>query len=165
MDTAATVASRRTAMGLVIVSVGMLFAAFTASYLVRRTAPDFRDVRLPGILWAATVLLALSSGAMEGVRRTRGSRWLGAAAALGAGFVALQAVAWFRLAKDGHLFAAGPKQAFVTMMTAVHALHVLFGVAALVYVSRKGRGHDVVAVFWHFLGAVWIYLLLLLTVL
>ena len=55
------------------------------------------------------------------------------------------------------------------MLTAAHALHVLGGLAGIVYViSKLGKSVlrrstlDATSRYWHFMDALWVYLLLLL---
>jgi cytochrome c oxidase subunit 3 len=55
------------------------------------------------------------------------------------------------------------------LLTAIHALHVLGGLAGLTYVMRKLRRAvlrrstmDSFSYYWHFMGILWVYLLLLL---
>src|SRR5260370_8363746 len=90
-------------------------------------------------------------------------------------FVALgQAVGWRQLSDAGVFISSNPSSSFFYVLPAAHALRVLGGISALVYVDIKalmlqlGPGKrtavDVSAVFWHFLDGLWIYLMILLTV-
>jgi cytochrome c oxidase subunit 3 len=100
--------------------------------------------------------------------------WLWTAGtALGLVFLFGQAWAWKQLHAAGIYVASNPSSSFFFLLTAAHAVHLLGGVSALVYVDvqamrlRLGPGKrtavDVSALFWHFLDALWIYLLVLLT--
>ena len=75
------------------------------------------------------------------------------------------------LAAQGLYLSTNPSSAFFYVFTALHALHLLGGVAALGYVM--GRLHASVAglpaaaleaasLYWHFMGVLWLYLLLVL---
>ena len=57
-------------MGLmaILATVAMLFAAFTAALLVRRTGTDWTPVPLPLIVWWNTLALIASSAALEVAR-------------------------------------------------------------------------------------------------
>jgi cytochrome c oxidase subunit 3 len=55
-----------------------------------------------------------------------------------------------------------PEGAFFFLLSAVHGLHLLGGVAALVWLIVQARAPRLVAAYWHFLGLVWLYVLLLL---
>jgi cytochrome c oxidase subunit 3 len=168
-----------TGVYVLLAAVTMIFAAFTSAMVVRRgLAGDWVSVRLPGVLWANTVVLLASSAALEAARRglRRGDRtafnryWSGATA-LGFLFLGGQYLAWRQLAAAGVYLATNPASSFFYLLTAAHALHVLGGLAALGYIEVKalrlqmGPGKrtaaDVSALYWHFLDGLWIYLLLL----
>jgi cytochrome c oxidase subunit 3 len=165
-----------------LATVAMLFAAFTSAYLVRQGGDDWSRIRLPSMLWASTIVLVLSSIALEGGRRwgarggwTRASAALAAAVALGIAFLAAQVLAWRALTTAGVYLPATPHSSFFFMMTGAHAIHV---VAALVVLSWgalrtcDGTGRrdlrrwqstmTACATFWHFLLGVWVYLFALL---
>jgi len=84
-------------------------------------------------------------------------------------FVAGQYVAWLQLRAEGIYLATNPSSSFFYLLTAAHALHVLGGLGGLIYVIRKLtksalRQNQLVATarYWHFIGILWLYLLLLL---
>jgi cytochrome c oxidase subunit 3 len=162
-------------MGLMalLATVTMLFVAFTAALMVRRSSADWAPVALPGILWANTAVLLLSSSALEGARAAvrrgradRAGRLLDIAALLGLLFLAGQILAWTRLVRQGVLLPGRPHAAFFYMLSAVHAAHLLGGLAALAWTRRRlSRGVYVrraaglthAAIYWHFVGGVWLY--------
>jgi cytochrome c oxidase subunit 3 len=164
-------------LAAVIVTVVMLFTAFTAALIVRRTGSDWAPIVLPPILWANTAALILSSIAVE--RATRAAAgyavlWLRAAVLLGVLFLAGQIGAWRALAADGLGLASNPHAAFFYMLTAVHGTHVVGGLAALGWTLRRARngayrddrtGLAHAAFYWHLVGGVWCWLLALLLVL
>jgi cytochrome c oxidase subunit 3 len=160
----------------------MLFAAFTSAFIVRRgLSDDWISTPLPPVLWANTLVLLASSVMLELSRRSlkAGERtafnwlWTGGTA-LGVVFLLGQAWAWRQLNDAGIYVASNPSSSFFFLLTAAHAIHLVGGVTALIYVDlqamrlRLGPGKrtavDVSALFWHFLDAVWIYLLVLLTI-
>jgi cytochrome c oxidase subunit 3 len=171
-------------MGLmaILATVSMLFSAFTAALLVRRTGTDWVPVSLPLIVWVNTALLVASSGAMEAARASarRGSpsgiaRWLAWSGVLGLFFLAGQVVAWRALAARGVFLPTNPHGSFFYMLSGVHGAHVLGGLGALAWTLRRARsgsytatrydGLTHAAIYWHFVGAVWLYLLALLSTL
>jgi cytochrome c oxidase subunit 3 len=171
-------------MGLaaLLATVTMLFAAFTAALLVRRTGSDWRPVELPPIVWLNTAFLLASSAAAELARRAvrRGPRerapvWLGIALLLGLLFLGGQVAAWASLAAVGVFLPTSPHAAFFYVLTAVHGAHVLGGLGALAWTQRRAAlgaytltdhgGLTHAAIYWHFVGGVWIYLLILLSTL
>jgi cytochrome c oxidase subunit 3 len=172
-----------TGIWVVLASITMTFAAFTSALIVRQgSAPDWHHLTLPGILYFNTLVLFASSIALEVARRQVGAfmgglrtqvtspaRWLYIALFLGVLFVAGQYVAWLQLRSAGLYLATNPNSSFFYVLTAMHALHVLGGLGGLVRVIRRlGKSIlrkstlDATAHYWHFMDALWVYLLLLL---
>ncbi len=169
-------------MGLMVVlaTVGMLFAAFTAAILVRRTGTDWVAVSLPTAAWINSIALVVSSLAVESARRAmvRGhdstQAWLGVAGVLGTVFLAGQGYVWSILASQGVFLPTNPHAAFFYMLSAVHGAHVIGGLGALAWVFvHAGRGRYTrarhagithAAIYWHFVGGLWLYLLVVLTI-
>ncbi|MEK7468628.1 MAG: cytochrome oxidase subunit III [Planctomycetota bacterium] len=144
----------------------MLFTTFTASYLVRRQSPDWAPVRLPALVWANLAVVGLASVTMELARRGRASArpWLGATIGLGLLFVAGQALAWRQLAAQGVFLTTSPQASFFYMLTAVHAAHVAAGLAVLLAALRRAgtKPLGLCAAWWHFVGAAWAWVVMLL---
>jgi cytochrome c oxidase subunit 3 len=98
--------------------------------------------------------------------------WLELATALGVLFLGLQLLAWHRLQAHGFLLATTAGASFVYIITGMHAVHLLGGLGGMVYgivgawfgrvVDAQRIVVDVTAWFWHFLGGLWLYVLLLL---
>ena len=169
----------RTGIWIGLSAIVMLFAAFTSALVVRKgISNDWIHTELPGILWLNTAVLLASSVTLEISRRSlaagfvsRFARWLYATAALGVMFVAGQWVAWRELASRGVYLATNPSSSFFYLLTGAHAIHLLGGIAALFYVvaragrialeSRKRAAVDVTTIYWHFMDALWVYILLL----
>ena len=173
---AAPAAASRTGVWVAIAAITLSFAAYTSALLVRENgAADWHHFQLPSILYANTVLLLLSSGALlVGQRRLRAAApavaWFVATRVLGLLFVGGQVVAWRALAAEGVFLASGPAGSFFYVLTVLHVLHVLGGVAGLAYASARLRRGDAGAVgaagsaalYWHFVDILWLYLLLIL---
>ena len=172
-----------TGIWVVLASITMTFAAFTSALIVRQgSAPDWHHLTLPGILYFNTLVLFASSIALEVARRQVGAfmgglrtqvtspaRWFYIALFLGLLFVAGQYVAWLQLRSAGLYLATNPNSSFFYVLTAMHALHVLGGLGGLVRVIRRlGKSIlrkstlDATAHYWHFMDALWVYLLMLL---
>jgi cytochrome c oxidase subunit III len=172
-----------TAIWVVLFAVTMMFAAFSSALIVRKgSALDWQSFTLPPILYFNTLLLIASSFTLEIARRrvttymvgTKShtespARWLYVTLFLGLLFVVGQYAAWWQLRAQGLYLATNPSSSFFYLLTAVHALHVLGGLGGLIYVTRKLnkstlRRNQLVATarYWHFMGALWLYLLLLL---
>jgi cytochrome c oxidase subunit 3 len=172
-----------TGIWVVLFSITMTFAAFTSALIVRKgSSLDWRPFALPPILYFNTVLLLASSVTLEVARRRVAAfmggvknqvdspgRWLYITLSLGLLFVVGQYVAWLQLSAQGVFLATNPSSSFFYVLTAAHALHVLGGLSGMFYVIRQLhksvlRRSSLVAVsrYWHFMGGLWLYLLLLL---
>jgi len=169
---------------VLLASIAMLFTALTSAYIVRAaSATDWRPLALPRILWLSTALLVLSSVTLEAARRNLKSlrnsgyvQWLALTTALGLGFLASQLNAWRQLAAQGVFLASNPHSSFFYLLTALHGLHLLAGLLALLYLllktrtlradvvgeARRQAAADAVGIYWHFMDGLWIYLFLLL---
>jgi cytochrome c oxidase subunit III len=171
-----------TGIWVALASIAMTFAAFTSALIVRQSALDWHHLVLPRILYLNTVLLFGSSFALEVARRRMGflkgglknqdasqARWLYVALFLGMLFVVGQYVAWAQLRSQGLYLATNPNSSFFYVLTAIHALHVLGGLGGLVRVIYRLNASilrkstlDATAYYWHFMDALWVYLLVLL---
>jgi Heme/copper-type cytochrome/quinol oxidase, subunit 3 len=164
----------------------MTFAGLTSGYVVSRSAlkadSAWLSFPLPQAFTVATVLIALSSvtmifaqrsarlGALENITRALALTLL-----LGLGFVVSQLLGWQNLLDRG-LYFTGPESntaiSWVYVITFLHALHVLAGLIVLIFTLVKAvrkkytaddyQGLSVAAIFWHFLGGLWLYLFLFL---
>ena len=159
-------------------TVSMLFIGFTSAYVLRRSSADWRPLAAPRLLWLNTAALLASSVCLEMARRRlRGwdlpatQRWVQATGVLGALFLAGQLGAWRSLASQGFYLATNPHSSFFYVLTGLHAVHLLGGLAwfgvVLAGVRRLAYtpGSDALGLFatyWHFLAALWLYLLFLL---
>src|SRR5262245_60719 len=159
---------RRIASGtgilLALAAITMFFMALTSAFLVRKgTGGDWVKVDLPGILWANTLVLVLSSACLEIARRKDRRGWLHLTTVLGIAFLAGQLVAWRELAAQGIYVSTNPGASFFYVLTAAHGVHLVGGVLGLLYAGRRrGNALGVATTYWHFMGGLWIYLLLLL---
>jgi cytochrome c oxidase subunit 3 len=141
----------------------MLFAAFTAAYVMRRAGSDWNPVPLPGILRVTTLLLIASSVAVEAARRRAGRSWLGVTLALGGLFLAGQVLAWIHLRSGGFVHPAVIHGSFFLALCGVHAVHVIGGIVLLGAALRRPGLTKVGATYWHFVGLVWIWLYVMLS--
>jgi cytochrome c oxidase subunit 3 len=171
-------------LGVWIASGGivMFFAALTSAMVVRKgLSDDWRSLDLPGILWASTAVLLLSSFTFEKARLAAREdhasmmrKWLTATSLLGALFLVTQFLGWQALASGGIYLATNPSSSFFYVLTAAHGVHLLGGVAALSYVVLRAMRRKVwparnaaveaTTVYWHFMDALWVYLFVLLMV-
>jgi len=170
----------KTGMWIALAAITMSFAALTSALVVRQgSGLDWRHLTLPPILYANTIVLLASSVTLEIARRriagyaggiesqiAAPTRWLAITLALGLLFVAGQYMAWLQLKAEGLYLATNVNSSFFYVFTGVHALHVLGGLAGLVYVmSKLNRSilrrstFAAAAQYWHFMDVLWLYLL------
>jgi len=153
---------------------------------------DWIPVRLPLLLLFNTTILLLSSGSMEFARRrvkseaaaepsdcpsaahshTTNFPWLGMTLALGLCFLYGQWLAWRQLAASGFYVTTAPSSSFVYLLTGAHAIHLFGGILVLLTACsasflgfsavRRFVVVDVTAWYWHFMTALWVYILCLL---
>lgn len=153
---------------------------------------DWIPVKLPALLLVNTTVLLISSIGMELARRQTKlaavaatakpapasasaegrTPWLAMTIALGLLFLFGQWMAWKQLAASGFYVATTPSSSFVYLLTGAHAVHLIGGVLALLVagvfallhrsVLRRSIVVDVAGWYWHFMAALWVYILLLL---
>ncbi|HXB53609.1 MAG TPA: cytochrome c oxidase subunit 3 [Vicinamibacteria bacterium] len=162
-------------------TVSMLFIGFTSAVILRRASGDWRPLPAPSVLWLNTAALLASSATLEAARR-RLRAWdarsaqalLGVTGLLGGLFLTGQVMAWRELAARGIFLAFNPHSSFFYLLTGVHGAHLLGGLAwfAVAFLGLRrltylpgGDGLRLFATYWHFLDALWVYLLFLLFVL
>lgn len=168
-------------LGVFIVVASALFALFLSAYSMRMQMGDWRPLPAPALLWLNTLVLVLSSVALQWaqVAARRGQMesvrfGLLAAGAFSLGFLTGQILAWRELTAAGYVLTSNPANAFFYVLTAAHALHVLGGLVALGRTTDKvWRGArmnqvrlsvELCAIYWHFLLLVWLVLFGLLLV-
>jgi cytochrome c oxidase subunit 3 len=166
-----------------LAAITMTFAAFTSALIVRQgAAPDWQHFTLPPILYLNSLVIIASSVTLEISRRqiaafmggtkregAAPSRWLYVTLFLGLLFVAGQTFAWVELRSQGLKLSTNVSYSFFYVLTVTHALHLLGGLGGLIRVIGK-LNHSVLrrstfsatSLYWHFMGALWLYLLLLL---
>ena len=169
-------------LGVLLATLGSLFALFISAYLMRMQLADWRPVPKPTLLWINTGVLMLSSAALQWTRAAADRRNLNsvrtgllAAAAAALAFLAGQLFAWQQLTGTGYVLTAGPASSFFYLITALHGVHLVGGVVALGAVTlRAWHGFDaerlrlnldLCSMYWDFLLLMWLVLfgLLLLT--
>lgn len=161
------------------VSILMFFLALASAFVVRRgSSADWISFHFPPIVWVNTVVLLASSITLEVARRrlliadsAAFRKWWAITTFLGVLFLTGQFVAWRQLARQGVYLASNPASSFFYIFTGAHAVHVLGGVAALLFVALRNFDRSkvspmtavrVTSYYWHFLDALWIFLAALL---
>jgi cytochrome c oxidase subunit 3 len=169
-----------------LAAITMSFAAFTSALIVRQGTAPLVHITLPPVLYLNTLVIVASSFTLEIARRRiaafmggglagkagqqeNPARWLYLTLFLGLLFVAGQTFAWMQLKSQGFGLATNISYSFFYVLTVAHALHVFGGLGGLVRVIAKLNKSvlrrstlDATSRYWHFMGVLWVYLLLLL---
>jgi cytochrome c oxidase subunit 3 len=173
------ISPKEMATWLLLTGVGMLFAGFSSAFVVLRGVPSWESIHLPSLVWSNTLVLIASSVAIEFARRAVKQnmggalrRWLGITVGLGIIFVAGQIQVWRLMNAAGLYLASSVHSSFFYVLSSIHAVHILGGLIALTLVSYKAWSNKLsstsfeplrlCATYWHFMGGVWVFLLLLL---
>lgn len=178
-------AGQRTAKPLLyigIVSIVMLFAGLTSAYVVRADNGNWLVFNLPPVAMASTVVILISSftmfGAQWAIKQNKmplTSLFLLLTLGLGLAFFFTQMAGWRQLTAQGIYFMGKYSNAsgsFLYIIALVHLLHMVGGLLALLvsltksllkkYSAANYLGIELTAIYWHFLGLLWLFLFLFL---
>ncbi len=172
---------RKVMMWWFIVTDGLLFAGFLASYGYARILafrwPDQASVFSLPYIAAMTFVLISSSATMatavqaarEGRRRVA-VRFVVLTAVGGALFLGMQAFEWRHLIGEGARLNANPWGdasfgAYFFLLTGFHGTHVLTGVIVLATTAIRSatsrstaEGVEIAGLYWHFVDLVWVFI-------
>lgn len=171
--------------GFLLLVVLMTFGGMIGAYVVIATnkAAEWQPFALPVQVWISTVIIILSSIAYIISERAtivndqpKAKKWMIITTVLGAFFISSQILAWIELTRRGLYMEGNPYAGFFYILTAVHAVHVIGGIAALssillrswypsrneMDVMRRISLAKVVGWYWHFMGLLWLVLLFML---
>ena len=172
---------KRFALWLFIVSIVMLFAALTSAYIVRQADGNWFVYHIPAMFYYSTTIIILSSATMQwamiaakqdNIPKLKLAITL--TAVLGVIFLVLQYLGWGSLVNRNVYLVGNPSGSFFYIITGLHGLHIVSGVIYLLitlFAAYKCKIHsksivylEMCATFWHFLGILWIYLLIFLLI-
>ena len=156
--------------------IAALFATLTLVLELRWAhSTDWVSIPLPYVLYINTAIILGSSLTIEFARHSlradaskECARWIRATLVLGLAFIAGQIVAWRELIARGLHLASNPGSFFFYLITGAHGLHFLGGIVLLAFVisrvprARRQVALDTIALYWHFMDGLWLYLLALL---
>lgn len=158
-------------------SILMMFAALTSAYVVRQAVGNWQEYTLPDLFYVSTGILLLSSVTIHlsfrAFKNAHPGRYRGLlvlTGILGLVFVILQYYGWQQLYTIGVPLDGNPSGSFFYVISGVHAIHVLGGIAALMVAvvhaltlkfevtnTRRNR-FALVVQYWHFVDILWLYL-------
>jgi cytochrome c oxidase subunit III len=173
---------KKFALWLFIVSVGMLFAAWTSAYIVKRGEPGWSSFELPSLFWINTGIVLLSSVTMIWAQRSAKNDnmemtkvGISITALLGVAFLVGQFMGWQQMTEMGYYFTgmgSNTSSSFIYVLSGFHGLHIVGGLVFLMIVmirtfmlkvnSKNMVSIEMCAVYWHFLSLLWLYLFVFL---
>jgi cytochrome c oxidase subunit 3 len=172
---------------LVIFSLSILFLALSASFVYTRVQSDLPALKLPNLFLFNTLILLASSGSMIWAKRSyladdtdKYKLALGVTLVLSFVFMIMQFVAWNELFQQKIFIDTDNSAGYLYVISGLHFAHVIGGipflgyfiwqanqkmkepVSVLVYFSdpEKRLKLRLLTIYWHFLDALWIYLVL-----
>jgi len=167
------------ALWLGMASIIMMFTGWTSAYIVKHAAGNWLEFGLPNMFYISAAVIVLSSVALHtsfiAYKRQNESLYksmLVMAFVLGILFIVFQSIGWNQLFAMGVDFKGNVAGSFTYLITGAHAVHVLGGIATLVvamihafslrfrYTEQRKNRFELVLHYWHFVGVLWIYLLL-----
>ncbi|MGO4386928.1 cytochrome c oxidase subunit 3 [Microvirga sp. 2YAF29] len=175
-DVSAGLSKEKVGLGVFIAVASSLFALFISAYAMRMQMADWRDLPIPRLLWLNTGILFLSSIALHRASRAARDRdfdtariGLLAAGITALAFVSGQLLAWRQLTNEGYWLTSNSANAFFYVLTGLHGLHLLGGMAVLGFVIEKSwraRGLEerqqltiqLCTTYWDFLLVAWLVL-------
>ncbi|MEI7670340.1 MAG: cytochrome c oxidase subunit 3 [Pseudomonadota bacterium] len=169
------------ALYLGIASIIMLFAALTSAYIVRSHQNDWIVFTLPRIFWINTLIIALSSATMQwavfSFKKYQYGNYkiaLALTVSLAIAFTFGQYEGWLKLASIGMFLDGNPAGSFIYVISFIHLLHIFGGLVFLIsslvrslykqFNPNKFLYVQLMATYWHFVGILWLYLMIFFTI-
>jgi cytochrome c oxidase subunit III len=169
------------AMRFLLGSITMLFVTIGVVYHERAQSPrHWQHIQPPSALWLSTGLILGSTWTLEIGRAAfarkdsiRYARWLAVTVAMGAAFLGSQLFALRQLGQQGIYLRNNPHSSMFYVLTGAHGFHLLGGMVALFFLlvtasrrpevvlfdfRRQSSRAAAVALYWHFLAAIWLCL-------
>ena len=172
---------------LLLGSITALFLGFSAAYLYTRVEMGIPPIKLPPLFYINTVFLIAASICLVATKRAylldktrRYKNTLIIALLLTIIFLVGQILAWLQLSNNDIFIQYSNMASYMYVISALHFVHVIAGIpflilfivraykymkeppGVLIYFSdpAKKRSLNILTVYWHFLDALWIYLVL-----
>lgn len=174
---------------LVLFGICALFLAFSAAFVYSRVQSDLPPIKVPILFVLNTLILLASSATIVWAKRSyladhtanyiKALWWTNG---LSIFFMVMQFIAWGQLFEENILPSSDNSAGYLYVLSIMHFLHVVAGlpfllmflwvakkrmkepVSVLVYFSDPDKRLKLrlLTIYWHFLDALWIYLVLFL---
>ena len=172
---------------LVLFGITVLFLAFSVSFIYTRVQAELPPIKLPAIFLFNTIILLGSSATMMWAKRSylqdntqnyQNALW--ATIGLSLVFLVMQIIGWYQLFSQEIYIHTDNSAGYLYVISGLHFAHVIAGLPFLgvfLWVARKRMKEPVsvlvyfsdpekrlklrlLTMYWHFLDALWIYLVL-----
>lgn len=171
---------RKFILWLFIVSIVMMFAAWTSAFIVAQADGAGTSITLPSFFTTTTILLLVSSVTMHlAYRAAKNNKLLQVKVfstltfVLGVIFLAGQFSGFGQLVNENIYFVGGSAiDSFIYVLPFMHGMHIIAGLVFLLIVlvkafrykvhSKNMLSIEMCSTFWHFLDGLWLYLFLFL---
>lgn len=167
-----------------LVSIIMFFAGLTSAVIVSSTSSTWKIITLPDTFWYSSIAIFISSVTFQlgfiFIKKNNiilPKLFFLATLILGFTFIYFQYEGLSYLYQQG-IYATGNKSttssSYLYVLTVLHIFHLLFGIISLSVVNIKSLmnkynnskilGVKLSLTYWHFLGILWLYLFMFLTI-
>jgi cytochrome c oxidase subunit III len=174
---------KKFALWIFLVSVVMIFGAWTSAYIVRQAEGNWLVFEMPTMFWINTGVILLSSFTMHWAylaakkdQFEKAKLAISITMILGLTFLAGQWLAWGKLIENGVYFvnrdSSGVSGSFLYVISGFHGLHIVSGIIFLLVVlvavfrfkvhSKSLLQIELCTTYWHFLDGLWLYLFVFL---
>jgi len=161
-----------------IAGMSMFFAGLTSAYIVRKAEGNWSELPLPDWFLYSTIIISFSSfcliKSLRNIKRNKNiSNWLLCSLILGSFFAYFQIKGWQDLVEQGFYMTgegSNISASFLYVITLSHLAHLSGGLIALLVItvnSKYGKynsdsylGIELISIYWHYLGCLWLYLYL-----
>jgi cytochrome c oxidase subunit 3 len=174
-------ATLRTGVWLLLAVISMIFAALTSAVLVsQEAARDWQHIPLPRLLWWGALLLLGASVCVEVAKRVARRqpatvfRWLTEALLLQIGFLGGQLLAMWQIYVQGVHLSSSLSVSYFYVIVGAHFIFALGGTIVTAKLAMRSRAapkpawiasFDALSYYWHFILALWIYVVIIMSVL
>lgn len=176
---------------LVLAAITALFLAFSFAFIYTRAQNGLAPIQLPILFFLNTMILIGSSYTMLQAKKaylkddTKLYQWaLRSTIYLSLFFLLMQFFAWKQLFNNNIFLATDNSASYMYLLSGLHFAHVLAGLPFLILFLKTANGRmkepvsvlvyfsdpekklklRLLTIYWHFLDALWIYLVLFLWV-
>ena len=159
-------------------SIVMFFGGLTSAYIVRKAEGNWLEFEMPIWFTISTIAVIASSVslwfAIQNIKEDKSAtNLLITTLIIGITFTFSQVQGWKDLVAQGvYLTGEGsnPSGSFIYVITLAHLCHLIGGILALSVTTLKSKlnkyskdnylGIELISIYWHFIGLLWLYLFL-----